>query len=141
MTKNWIIPLEIKYSTHNNDKSKPKWNSNIPKANTIYLFANPNNLTFFIGSDYLSPQIRDEYIDYFSDFDEDKRLQELEAKISLMKLQLNNELNNPFGLYPKIRIDYLERKNFESGKDFSVIIKQSLILVKIIIERKKYLTI
>ncbi|AAT27580.1 hypothetical protein [[Mycoplasma] mobile] len=34
-TENWIIPLEVKYSEKTN--GQPKWNSNIPKSNSIYL--------------------------------------------------------------------------------------------------------
>lgn len=108
------MPLEIKYSTHSKLKVKPKWNSNIPKANSIYLFADPNNFTYFMGADYLSPEIRNEFIDYFNNFNESECLILLKQKITNLN-QNDNSLINPFGLYPKIRIDYLEIKDFEIG--------------------------
>lgn len=93
----------------------PKWNSNIPKKNAIYLFANHSKMTFFMGDDYISPEIRDAYIEHFKNFDEQQSIEETKQKILNLKNEIEN-LKNPFGLYPKIRIDYLNRKDFKLGE-------------------------
>lgn len=133
LTKNWLIPIETKFSTKKNKKNSitkqsenlaklnvlPKWNSNIPKANTIYLFANNEYLTFFIGNDYLSTEVRNKLIKYFDEFDEDNKLKLLKEELikDYDNIVKNNQyyVGNPTGICPSIRIDYLTKKDFKFG--------------------------
>lgn len=109
--------METKYSNKEIENSLPKWNSNIPKKNAIYLFANHSTMTFFMGDDYISPEIRELYLEHFKSFDEKQSIEETKKKILKLKEYIT-DLKNPFGLYPKIRIDYLDRKDFKiSNKD------------------------
>lgn len=133
LTKNWLIPIETKFSTKkrsNNSLNKqndrnsklnvlPKWNSNIPKANTIYLFANNEYLTFFVGNDYLSTEVRNKLIKYFDDFDEENKLEILKRNlIEDYNKKVKNEIQsvgNPTGICPSIRVDFLTRNDFKFG--------------------------
>ena len=66
-TNKKIIPIEIKYSS---DKSfNPMWNSNLPKANAIYIFGSygREDVTFFLGRDVLPMSEREALIDFFSE--------------------------------------------------------------------------
>ncbi|WP_322908971.1 hypothetical protein [Mycoplasmopsis felis] len=40
LTNNYVIPLEVKFSKKNKNSELPKWNSNVPKSNAIYLYVN-----------------------------------------------------------------------------------------------------
>lgn len=114
LTKNFVIPLETKFSTKNNRNELPKWNSNIPKSNSLYLFASTTkeNPIMFLGSDYISNEIHNIFLDYFENFNEKDQIDNLKKKTDL----LNNKYN-PFGLYPKIRTDFLKRNDFVFGND------------------------
>lgn len=92
----------------------PKWNSNIPKSNSLYLFASTTkeNPIMFLGSDYISNEVHNIFLDYFENFNEKDQIDSLKKKTNL----LNNKYN-PFGLYPKIRTDFLKRNDFVFGND------------------------
>lgn len=68
-----IISIEIKYSS--NISSKPMWNSNLPKSNSIYIFGSygRGDVTFFMGNDVLPMNERVELIDFFEEI---KKLEE-----------------------------------------------------------------
>lgn len=65
ITNNYIVPVEIKYST--NDSSKPMWNSNLPKRNGIYLFGCycRKDVTFFAGKLIIAEAERDDLLALF----------------------------------------------------------------------------
>ncbi|APJ38692.1 hypothetical protein [Mycoplasmopsis pullorum] len=114
-TKNYIFPLEIKFSNKVNSLTTPKWNSNIPKGNSIYLFANrekTNTPLLFFGNDYISNEIRNKMIKHFANFKEKQKLEKL-----LRDIQRMNNPYNPFGIYPKIRTDFLSSRQFIFGND------------------------
>ncbi len=103
-TKDYIIPVEIKYSKKK-DKQKianhmtltPMWNSNLPKANGIYIFGvSGTRVTFFRGCDVLDANTRIKLNQFFSDLGSDEELNE---KIK----SLLSGLPNPFGFKPYIR--------------------------------------
>lgn len=61
----FVVPIEVKYS-----KSKsinPVWNSNLPKANGVYIFGSygHRDITFFRGNDVLPQEERELLIDFF----------------------------------------------------------------------------
>lgn len=62
-----IIAIEIKYSS--GKSSSPMWNSNLPKANAIYIFGSygRGDVTFFIGDDVLPMNERNELIKFFEE--------------------------------------------------------------------------
>ena len=66
-TSKKIIAIEIKYSS--GKSSSPMWNSNLPKANAIYIFGSygRGDVTFFIGDDVLPMSERNELIDFFEE--------------------------------------------------------------------------
>ena len=65
-TNRKIISIEIKYSS--GKSYSPIWNSNLPKANAIYIFGSygRGDVTFFLGCDVLPMPEREELIDFFS---------------------------------------------------------------------------
>ncbi|MDE5617533.1 MAG: hypothetical protein K2I36_01665 [Ureaplasma sp.] len=106
--------METKFFTKNNKNELPKWNSNIPKSNSLYLFvsASKENPIMFLGSDYISNEVHNIFINYFENFNEKMQIDILKEKTKL----LNNKYN-PFGLYPKIKMDFLKRNDFVFGND------------------------
>lgn len=66
-TNKKIIPIEIKYSS--GKSFNPMWNSNLPKANAIYIFGSygREDVTFFLGRDVLPMSEREALIDFFSE--------------------------------------------------------------------------
>ena len=66
----------------------------------------------FLGSDYISNEVHNIFLDYFENFNEKDQIDSLKKKTNL----LNNKYN-PFGLYPKIRTDFLKRNDFVFGND------------------------
>lgn len=66
----------------------------------------------FLGSDYISNNIREIIIKHFNDLDEETKLNELKEKIKFIPNKYN-----PFGLYPKIRTDFLSRNDFVFGNE------------------------
>lgn len=118
-TDHWILPLEVKFSARdlgnfNPESSKPKWNSNIPKSNSLYIYgaAKSNSITFFKGSDFLGMNTRSLLIDYFKDID--KMTKELKETLK-ENIFLDN--SNPFGLSPYIRKDYVYSNSFSTDKN------------------------
>lgn len=118
-TDQWILPLETKFSTRdsknsNLDNTKPKWNSNIPKSNSLYIYgaAKSKNVTFFKGSDFLGVNSRSLLINYFKDIEE--MIKELKNTLR-EKVILDN--SNPFGLMPYVRKDYVYNSSFSTDKN------------------------
>lgn len=111
ITKKFIFPLEAKFSTKDDINQLPKWNSNIPKSNAIYLFASISkfNPIIFLGGDYLDDNVRVRLVDYFDEFNQ-------EEKINKLKNEIERKYNH-FGLFPKIRTDYLSRNDFKFGNE------------------------
>lgn len=103
-----IIAIEIKYSS--NKSSKPMWNSNLPKANAIYIFGayGLSDVTFFLGRDVLSMEERIELISFFEN--NAKRLEEEFRKKMKNKLDnMNYKFDRGFDVY--IRVAYEQNKN------------------------------
>lgn len=121
-TNKWILPLEIKFSARdsedsNSDNLKPKWNSNIPKSNSLYIYgaAKSKKVTFFKGSDFLGANSRSLLINYFKDIDQMTK----ELKDALReKIRVDN--SNPFGLMPYIRKDYVYNSSFSTDENSSL---------------------
>lgn len=117
----YVIPLEIKFSTKNakNELKKlPKWNSNIPKNSSLYIFSIQGEIiTFFKGSDFIGDETRKllySYFDVLNEFNDwnEKTLNKMkEFKNTPEK---NNE--NPFGLQPYVRKDFTYNKNFSTDE-------------------------
>lgn len=118
-TDNWILPLEIKFSakdskSFDHDGTRPKWNSNIPKNNALYIYgaAKLGKVTFFKGSDFLGQESRSLLINYFKDID--KMNEELK---DVLKERILSDNSNPFGLMPYIRKDYVYNNSFSTDKN------------------------
>ena len=112
ITEEWIIPIEIKFSTHSEDNHLPKWNSNIPKSNCIYIYSQVNkDIIYFLGSDFIGNDARVLLNNFFVDFNE-----EMATKLKVLKDKIisQNAKNNPFGIKPYIRKDYVYDKSFSS---------------------------
>lgn len=110
ITKKYILPLEIKFSTKNEKNHLPKWNSNIPKSNCLYIYSRVNeDVIYFLGSDFIGNDTRCLLNNFFSGFD-------VEIKEKLNNLKSENK-ENPFGLKPYIRKDYTYDKGFCTSKD------------------------
>ena len=110
-----IISIEIKYSS--GKSSKPMWNSNLPKANAIYIFGSYglSDVTFFLGRDVLSMEERIELIGFFEN--NAKRLEEEFRKEMRNKLDsMNYKFERGFDVY--IRTAYEQNKNI--NKDANV---------------------
>ncbi|CRF33455.1 hypothetical protein BRSU_1450 [Brachyspira suanatina] len=110
-----IIAIEIKYSS--GKSSKPMWNSNLPKANAIYIFGSYglSDVTFFLGKDVLSMEERIELIGFFEN--NAKRLEEEFRKEMRNKLDnMNYKFDRGFDVY--IRTAYDQNKNI--NKDANV---------------------
>ncbi len=92
-TEKKIIPIEVKYS--NKNKSSPIWNSNLPKANGLYIFGSYNlkDITFFCGKDVLSMEERSELINFF----EDVKSEEKRFRTGLRSL--NDKYKRGFSVY------------------------------------------
>lgn len=87
----------------------PKWNSNIPKSNAIYLYANAEKQKplVFLGDDFLGQETRILLNNFFEEFSEKQKIEEL-----LNNIKGNANSYNPFGLFPKIRTDFLYKESF-----------------------------
>jgi hypothetical protein len=102
-----IIPIELKYSKNeqgnkNIDIARPKWNSNIPKSNSIYIYGvATKTITFFLGSDIIRDDTRKVLLDFWDKIDK-KQKEKLDEKLK--------NLSNNFGIYPYVRVDYQYKK-------------------------------
>ena len=69
--ENYIFAIETKFSTGN--QKKPMWNSNIPKENSIYVFAShgKKDLTYFLGHDVIEQKEREELLDFWNKTDDE----------------------------------------------------------------------
>lgn len=105
--------MEVKFSVikknEKNGSKLPKWNSNIPKNNSIYLYSHNSKTIYFKGSKFIAPHTRNELMDFFESFDEKNKLSNLREKLTTEKHY------NPLGLSPSIRIDFLYRNDFKVG--------------------------
>lgn len=114
----YIIPLEIKFSKlkEKDNFAKPKWNSNLPKSNSFYIFAKQNeNLVIFKGGDFIDDKARIILQSFFNEINSEKNnlLSDINEKLK----NLNNNNSNEFGLYPYIRKDFIYKKEFCSKND------------------------
>ncbi|MEG3826340.1 hypothetical protein [Mesomycoplasma ovipneumoniae] len=109
LTNKYVFPLEIKFSTKATKTGLPKWNSNIPKSNAIYVYANAEKQKplIFLGDDFLGQETRILLNDFFEEFNEKEKIEQL-----LNNIKNNANSYNPFGLYPKIRTDFLYKDSF-----------------------------
>lgn len=64
-TSRHIIPIELKASKRTGNK--PMWNSNLPKANCLYIFASfgKQDITFFRGIDVIEEKLSNQLWDFF----------------------------------------------------------------------------
>ncbi len=111
--KKYIITIEIKFSKtkSRSNNEKPMWNSNLPKANAIYIYGvSGKYVTFFKGDDILDNETRSELIDYFSVI---KNLNDMEDELN--KKLLKNK--NNFGFSPYIRIAYQHAEKYSTYKN------------------------
>lgn len=96
-TEKAVIPIEDKFSE--GSVTNPTWNSNLPKANSIYIFGSYGlqDITVFKGDDVLSQVERKELIEFFNTTKEielkfkDELKKEFESK--------NIDLKRGFGVY------------------------------------------
>lgn len=104
--ENYIFAIETKFSSKTSNK--PMWNSNIPKENSIYVFASheQRDLTFFLGHDVIEKKEREELLKLWQKTDEEyeKWAKDFEAKIAA------REFSNEYGFTTYIRKAY-EQKN------------------------------
>lgn len=65
MNDEYIVPLEIKYSTKKG--SKPTWNSGLPRSGGFYIFGSYLNsdATFFDGDSLIDPKVRSSLVRIF----------------------------------------------------------------------------
>ncbi|WP_026389730.1 hypothetical protein [[Acholeplasma] multilocale] len=105
-TNGFVIPVEAKFSTNEKEgsnkpteNSKPMWNSNLPKANALYIYGIAGlNITFFIGSDVLCQETREKLLGFW-----DRLIEGDFGKIFIEEIKMSE---NPFGFYPYIRKAY-----------------------------------
>ncbi|KLL04428.1 MAG: hypothetical protein MRERV_22c015 [Mycoplasmataceae bacterium RV_VA103A] len=76
-TSKYIIPLEVKTSTKGG--IKPMWNSHLPRANGLYVFASfgKRDITFFHGADVIDPQLSKQLIGFF---EKEREIKQFEKK-------------------------------------------------------------
>ena len=110
---NFVIPIEVKFSTNEkkgNPSSKPMWNSNLPKANSLYIYARAGiSVTFFKGSDILPQDTRELLLGFW----------ERITKGGDLWNKFNDDikkLENPFGFYPYIRKAYTQNSSVATYK-------------------------
>ncbi|MCR8679639.1 MULTISPECIES: hypothetical protein [Campylobacter] len=104
--QNYIFAIETKFSSKTSNK--PMWNSNIPKENSIYVFASyqQRDLTFFLGHDVIEKKEREELLILWQKTDEEynKWTKSFRDKINAGKF------SNEYGFTTYIRKAY-EQKN------------------------------
>ncbi len=105
-TKDYIIPVEIKFSSK--AQKKPMWNGNLPKAGGIYIFGNyvDADLTFFRGIDVLSNYERKKLISFWDD------VRALQKKYET-ELKKDSNFKNEYGFNVYLR------KTFNQGKSIN----------------------
>jgi len=110
-TENYIVFIETKYSE---DKStKPMWNSNLPKANSFYIFGSygKEDLTFFKGSEVLPHKERIELVNFF---EKTKEIQNsFETKIENDFLKKKIAMDRGFTVY--VRKAFEQKKTINSN--------------------------
>lgn len=102
----YIFAIETKFSSKTNNK--PMWNSNIPKENSIYVFASytQKDLTFFLGHDVIEKKEREEMLKLWQKTDEEYKKWEKDFS---QKVKVG-EFANKYGFTTYIRKAY-EQKN------------------------------
>jgi hypothetical protein len=101
-TDKHILAIEIKYSKNNN--SSPMWNSNLPKANAVYIFGSYGlkDITFFLGGDILPHEERIRLLDFF---DKTKKM-EKEFKNEMKELFESGQIKQAKGFKVYVRRAY-----------------------------------
>lgn len=97
-TKQYIIPIELKASKRTG--SKPMWNSNLPKANCLYIFASfgKKDITFFRGAEVIEEKLSSQLWDFF-----------MEVKKTEKKF-IQSLANSERGWKPYIRVAFEQNK-------------------------------
>jgi hypothetical protein len=108
-TSKFIIPIELKASKRTG--SKPMWNSNLPKANCIYIFASfgKDDITFFRGIDVIEEKLSNQLWNFF-----------IEVKKTEKKF-IQDLAQSERGWKPYIRVAFEQAKSLllpESGLDY-----------------------
>lgn len=131
-TKKKIVPVEIKYSA--NSSTSPMWNSNLPKANAIYIFGSygKRDVTYFLGEDVLPMKERKALLNFFT------KIKTLESKFrKIMKEKMEEDgifFDRGFNVYIRRAyeqnkaINSLAKTDYFSHKDRSVIEKNVICL-------------
>jgi hypothetical protein len=91
--------------------SKPMWNSNLPKANCIYIFASfgKQDITFFRGMDVIEEKLSNQLWDFF-----------IEVKKTEKKF-IQSSAQSERGWKPYIRVAFEQAKSLllpEGGLDY-----------------------
>lgn len=105
-TKKHVIAIEIKYSSKNS--KSPMWNSNLPKANAIYIFGayGRQDVTFFLGADVLPEDERELMIRFFDTV----KQQEASFKKEMKNLYAEKKIQNDRGFSVYVRRAYEQTK-------------------------------
>ncbi len=115
LTNNYIVPVEIKYST--NDGAKPMWNSNLPKRNGIYIFGSHDrkDITFFAGRLVISETERDDLLDLFENL---HNIMEDYKKNTKAKIDDDFTYSMGRGFVPYLRVTFDQSKEY--GKEVDI---------------------
>ena len=102
-TNKYVIPLEVKASTK--EGIKPMWNSHLPRANGLYIFASfgKEDITFFRGADVIDKDLSNKLIGFFEE------ARKTEEKFT------QNLTSSERGWKPYIRIAYDQVKSLLSS--------------------------
>lgn len=115
-TKMNVLAIEIKYSK--NKANKPMWNSNLPKANAVYIFGayGKQDVTFFLGKDVLPEKERAVMLDFFDRV----KSEEAAFKSKMKDLLQNDEIENErgFSVYVRRAFDQSKTINSKSNIDY-----------------------
>ena len=115
-SQNSVFAIETKFSKEK--QSKPMWNSNIPKKNSIYIFANHEflDLTYFLGHDVISDDERAKLLALWEQTDKEytKWADDFNKKIK------DGELTNNYGFttYSRRAYDQGKKHNKNAILDF-----------------------
>lgn len=115
-TKNFIVPVEIKYSSKR--QIRPVWNSNLPKDKAIYIFGSfgKGDVTFFWGGDALPQDERKELVEVFDEIKKseqeykDKQIQSFETK--------KMKIDRGFTIYVRRAFDQNKLANKKANLNF-----------------------
>lgn len=107
----YIFAIETKFSKEK--QAKPMWNSNIPKQNSIYIFANHEflDLTFFLGHDVIGDDERAELLAFWDETDKEHEKWEKE----FIKKLKSKSVTNDYGFNTYVRKAYDQNKSLNEN--------------------------